>query len=793
MAEGRASVAGGGAGAKGKKAPFREEFETQETWDAYMEKEGLKVVDAYADWCGPCRAVQSLFRRIKTDLGDKLLSFATANTDKIGTLKAYGGHSEPVFLFYAKNVLVNVVRGANGPLLERTIKGELENEHTVLKTGGVRKSIEDMPPPPPPVVEAKVEPRASSARPKSVSKKEYTLALIKPDGAAHTDDIFARIAEAHMHVRTQTETTLTREQAQDFYAEHRGKPFFDGLLDLMTSGPVVAMVLSGTHAVADWRKLIGPANPDKAKVDDPNCLRALYGSDGTRNAVHGSDSLASASREILFFFKEWAQENLTPEHTVLIVKHDVISHVGAVKEKLHASGLTVTQEESVTWSQQKAEDFVHVNDSAGDPAQLYGSPIHLFHVEGLGAVRAVLDLVGPASIERAKAHYPESLRAQYAVSDAQLSFYSSATVEAGAKDVQLCFEDKAAAPVGATVDAAEYPTLSALHRVSVETDSDLVDVPAEPAAPTLNAKPDFDPAAAAQALREALNGPNEQKIADILGHVTQEQRFALLEAYTAAHSRDLVADLKAELKGDFESLCVALLTPAADFDAQNLHHCLGVLSTNVAELSEFLAVRSPDKIAQVKAAYARLNEGSDVAAAIKQHTKGLAHAVLSGVLDGSKKYAPKLSLKSIKDRANAIAEAVGSLASESGPLCEALKTCMPVEIKAISEAFESQKGETLLAAIQKELKDEDEVVARTFLHCAESLPGHFARVLHRSMAGLGTNDRLLMRVVVTRCERDMALIKKEFEAQYNKTLAHYIKGDTSGDYEHLLLALIGEA
>jgi len=95
---------------------------------------------------------------------------------------------------------------------------------------------------------------------------------------------------------------LSKDQAESFYAEHTGKPFFAGLIDFMTSGPVVALALAGVGAIKAWRDMMGPTNTARARAEAPRSLRALYGTDGTRNATHGSDSEASASREIKFFF-----------------------------------------------------------------------------------------------------------------------------------------------------------------------------------------------------------------------------------------------------------------------------------------------------------------------------------------------------------------------------------------------------------------------------------------------------------------------------------------------------------
>jgi nucleoside-diphosphate kinase len=98
-------------------------------------------------------------------------------------------------------------------------------------------------------------------------------------------------------------TGLTADKVEAFYAEHVGKPFFDGLKEFMTSGNVVAMVLEGDDAIARCRKVMGATNPEKA---DEGTIRKLYAASMTENAVHGSDAPESAAREIAFYFDKFS-------------------------------------------------------------------------------------------------------------------------------------------------------------------------------------------------------------------------------------------------------------------------------------------------------------------------------------------------------------------------------------------------------------------------------------------------------------------------------------------------------
>mmetsp|Transcript_28379 Transcript_28379/g.46619 ORF Transcript_28379/g.46619 Transcript_28379/m.46619 type:complete len:173 (+) Transcript_28379:198-716(+) len=134
--------------------------------------------------------------------------------------------------------------------------------------------------------------------------KERTFAFIKPDAFSNGDAIMQRILEHGFTIVQRRRITLTEEQAQLFYYEHRERPFFAELVNHMTSGAVWALMLERTNAVRYWRDCMGATDPEQAKKENPNCLRALYGTNITKNAVHGSDSQESASRELGFFFDE---------------------------------------------------------------------------------------------------------------------------------------------------------------------------------------------------------------------------------------------------------------------------------------------------------------------------------------------------------------------------------------------------------------------------------------------------------------------------------------------------------
>jgi nucleoside-diphosphate kinase len=134
---------------------------------------------------------------------------------------------------------------------------------------------------------------------------DRTLILVKPDAFARslTGEILARFERKGLRIVALRHMTVTREQAERHYAEHASKPFFAELVEFITSGPLVAMVLEGVEAVGAARQTIGATNPLEAA---PGSIRGDFAIEMGQNMVHGSDSPESAAREAVLFFPELA-------------------------------------------------------------------------------------------------------------------------------------------------------------------------------------------------------------------------------------------------------------------------------------------------------------------------------------------------------------------------------------------------------------------------------------------------------------------------------------------------------
>lgn len=132
-------------------------------------------------------------------------------------------------------------------------------------------------------------------------QNDITFAIIKPNAVrtGKTGPILAMICEAGFHISAMKMLQMTTLQAQEFYIVHKGRPFYNSLVEFMASGPVVVMILKHSRAVDEFRKLIGSTDPARAET---GTVRKTFGVTVQMNAIHGSDSDENAQREAAFFF-----------------------------------------------------------------------------------------------------------------------------------------------------------------------------------------------------------------------------------------------------------------------------------------------------------------------------------------------------------------------------------------------------------------------------------------------------------------------------------------------------------
>ncbi|CAN2391518.1 nucleoside diphosphate kinase activity, partial [Pristimantis euphronides] len=410
----------------------------QEHWEEVLSSKGLIVVDVYQAWCGPCKTTVSLFRKIKNELGDDLLQFAVAEADNIDVLEKYRGKCEPTFLFFAGGDLVAVVRGANAPMLQKTILQQLETEKKVLNHGLERNVIKDVA-----LIEEEEEssplPTQNEDDELVPSGRSYTVAIIKPDAVAHgkADEIIMKIQEAGFEILASEEKCMTESKARDFYKHRAGEEKFQELVQFMSSGPCHVLIISNSgdeDVIPEWRQFIGPTDVEVAKKEKPESLRAQYGTEVLYNAVHGSNDREQASRELAFFFpgfkghQQHTEESTsrTPERTLALIRPDVLKdRKDEVLQSIRDAGFSIAMQKEIMLTEQQVHEFYKEHeDQEYFPAlkqQMTSGPILALALVKDDAVRQWRNVLGPADLTTALNEAPHSLRARFTPTEATVN------------------------------------------------------------------------------------------------------------------------------------------------------------------------------------------------------------------------------------------------------------------------------------------------------------------------------------------------------------------------------------
>eukprot|EP01139_Manchomonas_bermudensis_P001583 Amastigsp_a2338_24.p1 type:complete len:378 gc:universal Amastigsp_a2338_24:1167-34(-) len=252
---------------------------------------------------------------------------------------------------------------------------------------------------------------------------ERTLAIIKPDAYISTGLILHEISRNDFVIGQMRMLKLTEAEASLFYGEHAAKPFFRDLVGFMTSDVIVAIELVGSNAIRRWRELIGPTNFDEARKKAPDSLRALYGHNSTANGLHGSDSPASAAREIEFFFSgrvPFATTAVFDNCTCCVVRpHAVLNgSLGAIVDAILQQGFEISAMQLFRLGTADAEEFLEVYKGVlpeypGMVEQMTSGPCVALEVRAQDAVATFRDFVGPMDPAVAARVRPTSIRAVF--------------------------------------------------------------------------------------------------------------------------------------------------------------------------------------------------------------------------------------------------------------------------------------------------------------------------------------------------------------------------------------------
>jgi nucleoside-diphosphate kinase len=288
-------------------------------------------------------------------------------------------------------------------------------------------------------------------RSKFCSKNQSTLALIKPDCTDKLCDILDAISMEGFTICELRQVRLSLQEAREFYSEHRDDPTYENMVEFIREGPVIAMKLLRENAIECWKDLMGPSNPTKARQEHPNSLRARLGTNDIKNTCHGSDSIASAERELDFFFGSFRGTNTakySTDCTLCIIKPDAVKAglmSQIIKDITLMDHLEISAVGLFNLEKANAEEFYEVykgvvREYVDMVSLLSSGPCVAMEITGPEAHGIFRQMAGPSDPELARHLRPHTLRAKYGCTKVENAIHCTDLPDDGMLEVEYFFK-----------------------------------------------------------------------------------------------------------------------------------------------------------------------------------------------------------------------------------------------------------------------------------------------------------------------------------------------------------------
>ncbi|XP_032161427.1 thioredoxin domain-containing protein 3 isoform X1 [Mustela erminea] len=430
---------------------------TQSLWDEMLQNKGLTVIDVYQAWCGPCKAMQTLFRKLKNELNeDELLHFAVAEADNIVTLQPFRDKCEPVFLFSVNGKIIAKIHGANAPLVNQKIINLVEEEKKIAAGEMIRPQYHEI------LFVDPDEDDGGEAPSESVDELYY-IAIIKPDAVTgrKSQEIKQKIIKAGFVIEMEDKRLLTEQQVRDFYQRIADQPDFEEFVLFMTSGLSHILVVSQGNEEQPTLGETGP-NPETeneeinedhpAVVIPPGMKKKRDSLQEYLERQHISqfcdveETVTNVNHFIDVFFPDFKNmKNLKLEKILALLwpalfqekKEDVLKII-------EDEGFKILMQRQIVLSKEEAQTLCKEYENEDYFGKLIekmtsGPSLALVLVRDHG-LQHWKELIGPSSVQKAKESFPESLCARFAMEGLPINqLYGSDSLEAAEREIQYFF------------------------------------------------------------------------------------------------------------------------------------------------------------------------------------------------------------------------------------------------------------------------------------------------------------------------------------------------------------------
>ena len=299
---------------------------------------------------------------------------------------------------------------------------------------------------------------------------------------------------------------------------------------------------------------------------------------------------------------------------------------------------------------------------------------------------------------------------------------------------------------------------------------------------------------AAEELKKAMEsfGTDEESlILTVTSHNTRE-RLKIKEAYREKYQKDLIEDLKSELSGKFEDAMVPLFKDPVEYDAECLYKAMKGAGTDENALIEIVSSRPKWLMDKIKVKYKELYD-KELIDDIKGDTSGDFQKLLVGLLECERSDSKDINKENCENIAKELKEGgeeAWNIDNQEGVFYKYLMLSSQRELSLVAREYYKLSGETIIEGIENKFKGDAKELIKSVLYSIISPSEFFATRIKKSIEGFGTDNSSLIRILVTRCDVDMNIIKKYYNKLYQKDMVEDIKNDISGDYQKLILELI---
>jgi len=310
---------------------------------------------------------------------------------------------------------------------------------------------------------------------------------------------------------------------------------------------------------------------------------------------------------------------------------------------------------------------------------------------------------------------------------------------------------------------------------------------------TIVANPDLDLEKLAETLHDAVKGTgtDEGAIIGVLTKHSNQQIQSIRKAYKTSYGAELVDVLESETSGNFKRVLIALTEERNEYRARLLHEALAGAGTNITKLVDVLAPIDADDVEKVKAEYKRRYE-KDLEEAVKGDTSGNNEKTLVSILAAGRPSGAEVDEgKAVEEAQKLYDEGEGKMGTNSALFRTVFCTRSWAQLGATLKAYNRQRdGSDIETALKDELSGNVEKLYLAIARRALDPSSYYANILKACLEGVGTADERLVYTIVLQAEVNLANVKRSYMTLFGETLAADVAGDTSGDYEKTLLAII---